>query len=324
MRMRVVVVDANFPELREEKAATERAGASFVFANTSDPERIAEAVEGAKVVLVQFAPFGRSALERLAAGARVIRYGVGYDNIDLDAAHELGVSVAYVPDYCTEEVADHTASLVLCLLRKVVLADRHVRDGHWSPVAASAPLAPFSKTAIGFLGFGRIAQAVRDRLRPFGFSFIYHDPAVEQQRANVGALAVPLEDLVRQADVLSLHLPSTRETRHIINRHRLTAMKNTAFIVNTARGDLVDTPALAEALADGHIAGAALDVFEKEPLPADHPIRFAGTALLTPHSAWYSEESIASLQRLAADEVRRALNGELARQPVPHQTPATA
>ncbi|MEM7446576.1 MAG: C-terminal binding protein, partial [Pseudomonadota bacterium] len=244
--------------------------------------------------------------------------GVGFDNIDVAAAKARRVRVCYVPDYCVDEVADHTSAMLLALLRKLPVLDGSVRAGDWAPVGVARPLQPFDQMTVGFLGLGRIGQTVLKRLQPFGFRFVITDPRVDGQRANsLGASAVSLSDLWAGSDALLLHAPSTPETRHIVNSTSIEAMKPGTVLVNCARGDLIDEEAVANALASGQIAAAGLDVFETEPLPDGSPLRKAPNVLLSPHAAWYSERAIGRLQQLAADEVTRFFNGDEARCPVP-------
>jgi D-3-phosphoglycerate dehydrogenase len=315
----VVVTDYTFPDLRQEQAVCAAAGARFNAHQCRDAESVARVTKGAEVVMVQFAPMTEAALAGLAPGARVIRYGVGYDNIDVVAATRLGIGVAYVPDYCTEEVADHTATLLLAALRKLSALDASVRRGEWAAVAVCQPMRPFRESIVGFLGLGRIGRAVMERLRPFGFSFLVFDPALSAaDLAGLGAeKAATSDDLFTAVDALTLHAPSTPATRHIVNAASLSRMKSGAVIVNTARGDLIDAEALADALQTRQIAGAALDVFEREPLSAESRLRVVPHLHLSPHAAWYSDTSLERLQALAADEVRRALAGEPMRRPVP-------
>jgi D-3-phosphoglycerate dehydrogenase len=315
----VVVTDYTFPDLVQEQAVCAAAGARFSAHQCRDADSVARVTKGAQVAVVQFAPMTEAALAGLAPGARIVRYGVGYDNIDMAAAARLGIEVAYVPDYCTDEVADHTATSLLAALRKLSALDASIRRGEWAAVTVCKPMKPFRQSVVGFLGLGRIGRAVMERLRPFGFSFLVFDPALsEADLAVLGAQKAATSDhLFVVADALTLHAPSTPATRHIVNRAALSRMKSGAVIVNTARGDLVDAKALAEALRSGTIGGAALDVFEQEPLPPDSLLCAAPNLHLSPHAAWYSETSIKRLQALAADEVRRALCGEPMRCPVP-------
>ncbi|MDX3974872.1 C-terminal binding protein [Shinella sp.] len=317
-KRKVVVTDYTFPALAQEEAATVASGAEFAAFQCRTAEEVAEAVRGADVAVVQFAPLTARAIEGLAEGAAIIRYGIGFDNLDITAANARGVPAGYVPDYCIDEVADHTVALILAQLRKIVPLDASIRTGEWAAVAVAKPLAAYRDTTVGFLGFGQIARAVADRLRPSCFRFLAADPMLDAPSAN--ALGVELVDpelLVERADVLSLHAPGTPQTTKFINAGRLARMKPNAFIVNTARGVLVDEAALAEALTAGRIAGAALDVFEVEPLPADSPLRKAPNLILTPHAAWYSSAAIEALQRLVADDIRAHLAGRPLRRPVP-------
>ncbi len=318
---RVVVTDAGFPSLAAEEAAARAAGAEFVRAACGSAEEVAAAVAGAQVAVVQFAPFGAAAARAMAPGGTVIRYGVGYNNLDLAAIRAAGLRAAYVPDYCTEEVADHTAAMILALLRKLVALDASLRSGRWEPQAVAAPLPPFTDTVVGFLGYGRIARSVARRLLPFGFRLMAHDPFHRPGPGDPPAEMAALETLFARADCLSLHAPATPETLGILSRRTIALMKPTAVVVNTARGDLIDEGALAEALATGRLAGAALDVFATEPLPPESPLRAVPNLLMTPHAAWYSDSAVARLQALVAEEIARALRGDPPRCPVPGTAP---
>jgi D-3-phosphoglycerate dehydrogenase len=311
--MKVVVTDATFPDVAAEEAAARAAGAVFERHSCRTAEDVAVAVQGADVAVVQFAPLTAAAIAGMAQGARAIRYGVGYNNFDLAALDAAGVQAAYVPDYCTDEVADHTAAAILTLLRKLIPLDAQVRGGGWNVVAVTRPLPAFRDTTVGFLGFGRIAQEVQRRLQPFGFRFIATDPYATAE----GVRMVDLPTLLAEADALTLHAPATKETVGIIDAGALARMKPTAVLVNSARGDLIVEAALAAALREGRLAAAALDVFATEPLPADSPLRTAPNLLITPHAAWYSDVAVHRLQALVADEITRALTGQPPRRPIP-------
>lgn len=295
-----------------------RYGANLEEARCVSEEDVVNAASGTDVLFVQFAKVTRNAMSKLAPNALIIRYGIGLDNLDLVAARELGVKVVYVPDYATGEVADHTVALILTALRKIIPLDKSVRDGGWDPVGIAKPVKGFSESVAGFVGFGRIGRDVHARLKPFGFSTIVSDPFTsESALSELGAKGVDLDTLFSTADVITLHAPLTSATNNIVNAHRLSQMKSTAVVVNTARGGLVDPIALAEALQARHIGGAALDVFEKEPLPADSALRRCPNVILTPHAAWYSTRSTEQLQALAADEMDRHLSGKAPRCPAP-------
>lgn len=318
MTKRVVVTDATFPDVAKEETAARAGGASLERHACKTADEVAAALKGADVAVVQFAPLTRAAIAGMAPGGTAIRYGVGYNNFDVPALNEHGVKAAYVPDYCTAEVADHTAASILALLRKLPALDASVRKGEWAAVGIAKPLKSFVETTIGFLGFGRIAQEVAARLAPFGFHFIAHDPYFSGSFPRLTLVDLP--GLLAQADALTLHAPATPETTGIINPANLARMKATAVIVNTARGDLIDEAALAAALTSGTIAGAALDVFQTEPLAADNPLRTAPNLLLGPHAAWYSDVAVERLQSLVADEITRALTGQDVRKPIPGST----
>lgn len=315
---KVVVTDYTFPDLAQERAAAEAAGAAFSQHQCRTVDAVVEAVRGADVVALQFAPFPREAIAVLNPGASIIRYGVGYDNIELGAARERDVAVGYVPDYCTDEVADHTAASVLTLLRKLVPLDQSVRAAQWAAVAVAKPIKPFAETEIGFFGFGQIGRAVHQRLKAFGFRFKVYDPALTQaDGAALGMQLCDAEELFRECDLVSLHAPANQATIHFVDEARLKTMRTNAFIVNAARGQLIVEDDIAAALKKGVIAGAALDVFHKEPLALDSPLREAPNLMLTPHAAWYSDAAIGRLQGLVAEDIGRALAGRPLRRPVP-------
>ncbi|MCR9121231.1 MAG: C-terminal binding protein [Phyllobacteriaceae bacterium] len=316
MSQRVVVTDAIFPNLAQEEAAAHAAGADFEGFQCTTADDVAKAVKDADVAVVQFAPFAEAAAKAVKPGATVIRYGVGYDNIDVAAARAAGLKVGYVPDYCTDEVADHTVALALSLLRKLPALDASVRSGEWAAVKNSKPLKPFGETAFGFFGLGQIGTAVLHRLNGFGFRFIAADPGLADAN-KLGVRVVDADTLLAEADIITCHAPATDGTTGFFNATAFRRMKDTAFLVNTARGQLIAEDDLATALKDGAIAGAGLDVFVEEPLPESSPLREAPNLILTPHSAWYSEAAIDRLQGLVAQDITRALNGEAPRRPVP-------
>jgi len=315
--MKVVVTDAGFPDLAAERQAALAGGATFERAQCRKAKEVAKAVQGAHVAVVQFAPFTDAAAAAMVPGGRVIRYGVGYDNLDLAAIRDRGLSAAYVPDYCTDEVADHTAAAILTLLRRLVPLDAAVRAGGWDVRSVASPMVPMGSVTAGFLGFGRIPRAVAKRLAGFGMRLIAHDPAPSPVPPEFPVEMVDEATLLSHADILSLHAPARPETQRFLNRERLSRIKPTAFVVNTARGELVDEAALADALTEGALAGALLDVFSVEPLPAYNPLRSAPNILLTPHAAWYSDAAMSRLQALVADEIARALAGQDPRCPIP-------
>lgn len=318
MSTRVVVTDTIFPNLNQEEAAAIAGGASFEGFQCKTADDVIAAVKDADIAIVQFAPFTADAVKAVKPGASVIRYGVGYDNIDVGAARDRGLKVGYVPDYCTDEVADHTAALALSLLRKLPVLDASVRAGEWAAVKHSKPLKPFNETTFGFFGIGQIGSAVLQRIRGFGFRVIASDPGLTAQEAHAhGITLVDADTLLATADIITCHAPAVEGTIGFFNATTFARMQPHALLVNTARGQLIHESDLAVALRAGTIAGAALDVFAAEPLPESSPLRDAPGLILTPHSAWYSEAAIDRLQGLVAQDITRALNGEGPRKPVP-------
>ncbi|WP_370303172.1 C-terminal binding protein [Pseudooceanicola sp.] len=313
----VVVTDYTFSDLSQETAAAESVGARLSGHQCRDADEVAHVVKGADMVLVQFAPLEAKAIAGMADGAAVVRYGIGYDNIDLAACAARGISVGYVPDYCAGEVADHAASMVLSMHRKLPQLDASVRRHEWKSVAIAKPIFASEAVTVGFFGYGNIARKLRARLAPFGFSFAASDPFLTESQAREDAIKLlSVDELFCRCDIISLHAPATSTTNGVVNADRLRSMKPHAVIVNTSRGSLIDEAALAQALSDGAIGGAALDVFDKEPLPSDSPLRSAPNLLLTPHSAWYSEAAIELLQKLAGDDIVNHLSGRPLRRPV--------
>ncbi len=313
----MVITDHNFSDEDFERAMARQLGADFQVYDVSTEADTEAAVRGADIALVNFAPMTARVLAAMNPGATVIRYGIGYDNVDLDAATRLGIRVCNVPDYGAYTVADHTVTAVLTLLRKIKQFDHAVRCGEWPSAADLAPIRAMAETTVGLFGTGRIGRAVARRLRPFGFTVIAYDPYADLGFSAEAAITlVELDELFRRSHVLSLHAPATPETTGIVNAKNLAAMPAGAFLVNTSRGALVDQDALLDALDSGHLAGAALDVFQPEPLPVEHRLRSHPNTILTPHAAFYSEQSIRDLQRLAADEAGRAGRGEPLRCPV--------
>ncbi len=317
MSTRVVVTDCSFPDVAQEREAAESAGASFEIFQAKSEDDVVEVVGGADVIVVQFAPFGSHAISAVNPGATIIRYGVGYDNIDLKAARDAGVTVGYVPDYCTNEVADHTVAMALAMLRKLPQLDTSVRNNRWAAIECTRPVRPLSELTFGFLGLGQIGKAVLSRIRPFGFSSIVTDPGLTDEEAQrLGVCRVDEDKLLQESDLLTLHAPANAKTAGFLNSERLARMKRNAVVVNSARGQLVVDTDLAEACQLGIIGGAALDVFQHEPLPSDSPLRRAPNVMLSPHVAWYSEAAIQRLQGLVAEDITRILKGEGPRKPV--------
>jgi D-3-phosphoglycerate dehydrogenase / 2-oxoglutarate reductase len=239
----------------------------------------------------------------------IARYGIGVDTIDLEAATAVGIIVTNNPTYCITEVAEHTMALLLACCRKAPFYDRLVRNGRWE-IPPGKPMFRLEGSTLGLVGFGNIAREVARRAGSFGMRVFYADPAVPQQRFSGLGEKVELRRLLEEADFVSLHTPLTSQTRSMIDDAALALMKPTAYLINCARGAVVDTAALVRTLDSRRLAGCALDTTDPEPLPDSHPLRGRENVILTPHVAWYSEQAMRALQAGAPGEVRRALCGE--------------
>jgi D-3-phosphoglycerate dehydrogenase len=249
-------------------------------------------------------------LERMDDCRIVARYGIGVDNVDVEAATRRGIYVTNVPDYCQEEVATHALSLLLSLYREITRYDASVADGEWDRDVVT-PIHRLSTQTLGVVGFGAIGRAVADRATAIGFDVVTSDPFVDEATAaNHGAELVPFEDVLERADAVTIHSPLTDDTRGMVDAAAFERMKPSAVLVNVARGPVVEGDALRGALDAGQIAGAGLDVFPDEPPAEDDPLRDHERVVATPHVAWYSEEANAERRRTAAENVRAVLNGE--------------
>lgn len=305
-----VITDYGFPTINAERQIIQDAGGELAVFQCKTPEDVIQSAHDAEVLLVQWAPITRAVIQNLRKLKAIVRYGIGLDNVDLDAARDHEVKVSNVPDYCIEEVADHTFALALSLARQLAAIDYQVRQNVWK-IVPPRPMPASRAMRFVTIGYGRIARSVLARARACKFQLATCDPYLP---ANVGLpediQKLDIEEALKSADILSLHAPLSKDTHHLMNAAAFSKMKPTALLINTARGGLVDTIGLANALQQGQIAGAGLDVFEKEPVEENHPLRKCTNALLTSHVAWYSEMSVPELQRLAAEEAVRSLRGE--------------
>jgi len=263
-------------------------------------DKSAEAIVAGPII-----PLDRPHLERLSGCRAVVRYGVGLDNVDLAAAADLGIAVGNVPEYGHEEISNHAIALLLAVHRRLFQFDRSVRSGG-QDVPAPQTISRLSECTLGLVGLGRIGQRVARKAQAFDMPVIGFDPYLDEAEAReLGVELVSLDELLRRADAVSLHVPLTGETRNIIDERALSMMRPLAGLINIGRGGLVDEEALGRALHEGRLAGAALDVTEIEPLPADSPLLDAPNLILTPHVAWVSAVALEELRRRTAEVVAR-------------------
>ena len=310
-KRQVVITAYNFPGLGPEQEMLAPLGVDLVRRPCADGAEIVAAGKEAALLIVGNAAITAEVLDQLPHCLAIVKPAVGVDNIDIDAATAAGVCVANVPDYGTDEVATHAMALILNAFRYVDACAADVRAGEWKPKPPYPLQRSFGRT-LGIIGFGRIGRSVARKASGFGWRLLAWDPYVDaSEMRGRGVEAVDFDTLLAESDFVSLHLPLTEETHYLIDAGALAKMKPTAFLVNTARGGVVDSEALHQAVESGQIAGAALDVIDVEPPPRDHPLYRTERILVTAHVAWYSQQAIEDLWVKAVQEVARVLQGEL-------------
>jgi D-3-phosphoglycerate dehydrogenase len=277
-------------DLSGEEAPLVEVGAVLRPTWAQDEDGLIANLREADVVLVSGAPITRRVMESLPSCRGVVRYGVGVDNVDMAAATDLGIVVAHVLNFCTEEVANHSLLFVLAWAKRLLPLDRRLRDGRWGGFPAAEFPTVYGQT-LGIVGLGEIGRSLAGKARALGMEVIAHDPYVKEGGEPLSVRLVALDDLLRQSDYVSLNLPLTQDSFHLIGERELALMKPSSVLINTARGAVVDEAALVAALRQGGIAGAGLDVFEEEPLPASSPLLEFDNVILTPHTAGISEKS---------------------------------
>lgn len=309
-RPQIVNVDCNFT-YDLERQRIEAAGADLILKKARTEAEIIAACKDATMILFEHAdtPLTAGVISSLPACRAIVRYGVGVDSIDVAAATRHGVVVANAADFCTEEVSDHATALILAGARRIAYFDRRIRAGHWQGYTPDQPLRRVGCLTLGLLGWGRIAQAVARKMAGFRMRILVSDPYVTALAPGSPVELVSREDLLRRSDLLSLHLPLNAETRHVIDEQALQLMKPSALLINTSRGGVVDEAALVRALQEKRLGGAALDVFEVEPLPAGSLLRGMEQVTLTPHYAAASQDSMQHLHGTVADSVEAILQG---------------
>jgi D-3-phosphoglycerate dehydrogenase len=308
----VFITDHVFPSVNLERKVLEDAGMKLQEAKPvcKTEDEIIERCKDADALIVQWAPITRRVLDALPKVKGVVRYGIGVDNIDLKGAKEAGRMVSNVPNYCQDEVSDHTLSMMLSLARRIPHDHNSIARGGWG-IGPFLPVPAFSDLTLGLIGFGSIAKKVSQKAKPFRFKQIAYDPmAKDEGFKENGVERVELDDLLKRADIISLHCPMMPSTHHIINAAAIAKMKPGVLFINTARGPLVNEADLIAALQSGKIIGAGLDVFEKEPLPVDSPLRSMPNVILTSHAASVSVRAVEQLQIQAAEAARDILLGK--------------
>jgi len=310
--MKIAITDYSFPSLDIEESILRPLGHEIASLKERKPaSELATLVADADAVITQFAPVDAHVIASMQRAKVIVRYGIGYDNVDVKAARERGIPVCNIPDYCIDEVADHTLAFILGVTRQVVPNTLHVRDGKWGLATPLDQLRTLRDQTVGIVGFGRIGREVAARLAPFKCRRLVHDTFVPPEVVrNAGCEPVLLDELLSQSDIVTLHCPSTPQTKKLLNEETLGRMKQGSIVVNLGRGDLIDSGSLIAALQSGKIAAAALDVFEQEPLPPENPLRFMPNVITASHIASASPKSVRTLRETAAKIAIMALRGE--------------
>jgi D-3-phosphoglycerate dehydrogenase / 2-oxoglutarate reductase len=311
----VAVSDSVFPNLDPARQVLATIGAELRMADSPTPEGIVAAAEDADGLLVTYAKITAEMIRKMPKCRIISRFGIGVDNVDIEAATSGGIVVTKVPDYCIDEVSDHSMALLLSIVRKIPSSSARTHGGRWE-MKTVVPIHRLRGSVLGLAGFGRIPQLVAPKARAFGMKVVAYDPFIPDDAFKAaGVDRVELAGLLSASDYISIHTPLTPETRHLFNRETFAQMKRGAYLVNTARGPIIDEAALAEALDTGQLAGAALDVMAQEP-PLSSPLFGRDNVIITPHTSFYSEESLVELQVKAAQEVAAVLRGQSPRNPV--------
>jgi len=312
----IAVTDTVFPSLDPAKAALARLNPTYRMSKSVNAEDIVAVAKDADAVLVTYAKLTRDVLMQLNRCRAIGRFGLGVDNIDLPTAKEKGIAVNYVPDYCIREVSDHAMALLLALIRKIPLSNKLVQSGRWE-MPAVVPIRRIEGTVLGLIGFGHIPRLVAPKAQAFGMKVISYDPFAKPEAFKAAAVeSVDLDTLLKTSDYVSVHAPLLQATRGMLNAAAFGEMKKGAYVVNTARGPLIDEPALVAALDSGQVGGAGLDVVAAEPLAKDSPLLGRDNVIISPHTAFYSIEALNELQTKCATDVARVLNGEKAVYPI--------
>jgi D-3-phosphoglycerate dehydrogenase / 2-oxoglutarate reductase len=311
-KFKVVLLEDRYAHHDYEKAVLEKIGAEVIESKAQSKEDVLKVAADADGLTVNLAPMTREVIEGLKKCKVIARYGVGFDSVDIKAAGEEGILVVNVPDYCDEDVSDQALALLLSCARQVTLHDREVRKGNWN-IRQGGPIYRFKGKVFGLGGYGRIPQCLHRKIKGLGFARVLaYDPFIPEEAVKKnGAEPVDLDTLLRESDYVSAHVPLSDKTKHMFGKEQFKKMKQTAIFVNTARGGIVDTQALYEALKTKTIAWAGLDVHEQEPVPKSYSLFELDNVILSDHIGWYSEESQVDLQTKAAQAVADALSGKM-------------
>ncbi|MGG1690007.1 C-terminal binding protein [Heyndrickxia ginsengihumi] len=309
MGYQVVVTDYDYKDVNVERELMQKHGIELITAQCRTEEEVIQAAREADGILNQYAPITKQVIEQLDHCKVIARYGVGVNTIDVDKATRKGIIVSNVTDYCLDEVSDHSLALLLALARKITILDQAVKHHNWD-VTVAKPVFRLKDRILGLVGFGNIPQALARKAKQLGFQILAYDPFIPLSTAStLGVQLVQFEELFRRSDFISVHLPLNQNTKGLIGHNAFQIMKKDAFLINTSRGPVINESALIQALTEKKIAGAALDVVEEEPISHQNPLLEMDNVILTPHAAYYSEQSQIELKSKSAQNIIDVLSG---------------
>lgn len=303
LKKKVLITDYNYSSNDIERKLINDYGADLVETQARTEDDVIKNAFDADAIITQYAPITEKVIKSLRKCKIIVTYGIGVDKIDVKAASLNKIFVSNVPDYCLNEVAEHTIALLFCLARKIIKMDINIREGLWG-YKNLAPIYRIKDRTVGIIGFGNIARILVKKLRAFNFkNILIYDPYVKSEKFEKHNLKfVTLEELIMKSDFISLHAPLNKETFHLIGEKQFKMMKPNSYIINVGRGSLIEEKCLYKSLKERWIGGAAVDVYENEPLTLDNPLLSLDNIILTPHAAWYSEEAIKDLKKKVAEE----------------------
>lgn len=307
--MKVVITDYEYQDVEKERKILKAAGIVLDECQCRTEQALIDACREADGVIVQYCAITERVIRAMERCRVIIKYGIGVNNIDVDAASAKGIYVCNVPDYGVDEVSNHAIAMMLALSRGLKSLNESLTSGAWG-YAPVVPLHRMAGSTLGLVGLGRIPSLVAKKMAGFGLRILAYDPFARPEAAReLGVELVEFDTLVAESDYISIHCPLTPRTQGLFGSETFRRMKSTAILVNTARGPVIQQQALEEALRTGELAGAGLDVYEQEPLPKDSPLLHMSNVICTPHCAWYTEEAVTAVQEKAAQEAANVLTG---------------
>ena len=312
--MKIYITDCDHQDINIEKDVFQKAGFEVILKNAKTEDEVIEQCKDGEILIVQYAHITEKVMENIPSLKFVVRYGVGVDTIDLQAATKHGIQVCNVPDYGMNEVADHAIALLMVLKRKIVMMNEYTKKEKWD-YAKSVPIHRFSEEIVGVVGLGRIGRCFAQRAHSLGFKVIGYDPYFKATEETSYITSVSFDELVETSDAISIHCPADNNL-NLFNAEVFQKMKNSAVIINVARGGIINEKDLEEALEKGEIAGAGMDCMCCEPMSVGASIFKHDNFIVTPHMAWYSEEAAQELKRKVAEESVRFAKGEKVHYPV--------